>query len=281
MNALKKRNPLTESFLVQLDVDFEALASRIPKLKNAFPRGGESVSIQRTGISAEANAVQPEQLGIDSPRIVCDDPDNVKGIFSYRKTEYSKDDNAKQQPVSEPSGMGLPGSAAFGGQAWLSMEQHLGGRLRSAGNSGHISSFGEMNGESTESPDGQDTGPTPNSSNASDGRLAKQGGAANGQMFGSTTSPQMMASAAHAGFFSASQPPYHMPQQQQPQQQPQQQQHMGQSMPYGMNGGWDNTAAQQAANMQNEGVLRALMNMGPMEAMDLSSWDTGNEPMRG
>lgn len=43
MNALKRRNPLTESFLVQLDVDFEALAVRIPKLRNAF-RGGDSVS---------------------------------------------------------------------------------------------------------------------------------------------------------------------------------------------------------------------------------------------
>lgn len=41
MNALKRRNQLTESFLVQLDVDFEALASRIPKLKNTFPRPGD------------------------------------------------------------------------------------------------------------------------------------------------------------------------------------------------------------------------------------------------
>lgn len=37
MNALKKRNPLTESFLVQLDVDLEVLGSRVPKLKNTFP----------------------------------------------------------------------------------------------------------------------------------------------------------------------------------------------------------------------------------------------------
>lgn len=44
MNALKRRNPLTESFLVQLDVDLEALAMRIPKLKSAFPRSGDSVS---------------------------------------------------------------------------------------------------------------------------------------------------------------------------------------------------------------------------------------------
>lgn len=38
MNALKRRNPLTESFLVQLDVDLEALSLRIPKLRNAFAR---------------------------------------------------------------------------------------------------------------------------------------------------------------------------------------------------------------------------------------------------
>lgn len=44
MNALKRRNPLTESFLVQLDVDLEALGARIPKLRNAFPRSTDSVS---------------------------------------------------------------------------------------------------------------------------------------------------------------------------------------------------------------------------------------------
>lgn len=45
MNALKRRNPLTESFLVQLDVDLEALGARIPKLKSAFPRSSDSVSV--------------------------------------------------------------------------------------------------------------------------------------------------------------------------------------------------------------------------------------------
>lgn len=44
MNALRRRNPLTESFLVQLDVDLEALGMRIPKLKSAFPRSSDSVS---------------------------------------------------------------------------------------------------------------------------------------------------------------------------------------------------------------------------------------------
>lgn len=44
MNALKRRNPLTESFLAQLDVDIEALAARIPKLRKAIPRPNDSVS---------------------------------------------------------------------------------------------------------------------------------------------------------------------------------------------------------------------------------------------
>jgi len=34
MNALKRKNPLTESFLVQLDVDLESLGLRNPSFKN-------------------------------------------------------------------------------------------------------------------------------------------------------------------------------------------------------------------------------------------------------
>lgn len=224
-------------------------------------------------------AFQPEQNGLDSPKVLCDDPKNVKGISQYKDTNFVKDDNPKPVPVSEPSGMGLPGNAAFGSQAWLSVDQQMpmmtpnsGSMYDKTGNgSGHISSFGDVNGDSTESPDGQSNGPTPNSSNGSDGRLPKQMSSGPGQMFGAGTSPQVINSGAHAGFFSAASAPYHM----------QQQQMGGHGMPYGMSPNWDSVAAQQSANMQNEGVLRALMNMGPMEAMDLSSWDTGNEPMRG
>lgn len=45
MGALKKRNPLTESFLVQLDVDLEALGTRIPKLRNVFQRSTDGVFV--------------------------------------------------------------------------------------------------------------------------------------------------------------------------------------------------------------------------------------------
>ncbi|OTB19566.1 hypothetical protein K445DRAFT_72363 [Daldinia sp. EC12] len=49
MNALKRKNPLTESFLVQLDVDLEALGTRIPKLKSAFPRSADSLVDEFSG----------------------------------------------------------------------------------------------------------------------------------------------------------------------------------------------------------------------------------------
>ena len=45
MNALKRKNPLTESFVVQLDVDLEALGAKVPKLKNAFSRSNDGVSL--------------------------------------------------------------------------------------------------------------------------------------------------------------------------------------------------------------------------------------------
>lgn len=45
MNALKRRNPLTESFVVQLDVDLEALGAKVPKLKNAFQRSADAVGL--------------------------------------------------------------------------------------------------------------------------------------------------------------------------------------------------------------------------------------------
>ena len=45
MNALKKKNPLTESFLVQLDVDLEGLGMRNPKYKSVFAYSEDNVSL--------------------------------------------------------------------------------------------------------------------------------------------------------------------------------------------------------------------------------------------
>lgn len=45
MNALKKKNPLTESFLVQLDVDLEGLGMRSAKYKSVFAYSEDNVSL--------------------------------------------------------------------------------------------------------------------------------------------------------------------------------------------------------------------------------------------
>jgi hypothetical protein len=44
MNALKKKNPLTESFLVQLDVDLEGMGIDVGQRVPDFSRLGSSVS---------------------------------------------------------------------------------------------------------------------------------------------------------------------------------------------------------------------------------------------
>jgi len=48
MNALKKKNPLTESFLVQLDVDLEGLGMRNSKYKQIFAYSDDNVCGFRT-----------------------------------------------------------------------------------------------------------------------------------------------------------------------------------------------------------------------------------------
>ncbi|PMD17478.1 fungal-specific transcription factor [Hyaloscypha hepaticicola] len=45
MNALKRKNPLTESFLVQLDVDLEGLGMRNPKYKSVFAYSDDNLGI--------------------------------------------------------------------------------------------------------------------------------------------------------------------------------------------------------------------------------------------
>ena len=64
MDALKKRNPLTESFLIQLDLDFEALAAKIPALRDAFPRGPTSdedqVCVQSLIEQGQATDIYPQ-----------------------------------------------------------------------------------------------------------------------------------------------------------------------------------------------------------------------------
>ncbi|CAM1507286.1 Fc.00g069270.m01.CDS01 [Cosmosporella sp. VM-42] len=284
MNALKRRNPLTESFLVQLDVDLEALALRIPKLKSAFPRSSDSPGPNHNTVN----------LGPKPP--ICDNPEGVQGIMAYRnECHFMKmagdDGNAATAPdIVEPNndsqGMGNSGAGGFAGQTWLTPDQGIpiltpssGTYEKNGSTSGHMSGFGEGSGESQDtsgSPDGNPSNrPTPNSST---GASSDQRGHLNpGQMnsgpnsfHASPISPNQnlmnpgALDGSTQGFFtdpSGFTMPGSMTDQQN----------------FAMPTGWGDIQGQTGVNPVGEGVLRALMNMGPMDAMDLSSWDTGNQ----
>ncbi|PNH37309.1 hypothetical protein VD0004_g9476 [Verticillium dahliae] len=297
MNALKRRNPLTESFLVQLDVDLEALGMRIPKLRAAFPRSGDSPDATAAGKR-------------------CDE-EGASGILAYRSDcNYTNGDDAVPvtgpgiaEPVSgtQPVSRTISDSSGFSGQRWLGPDAGFaqeGGASRvplqgmvltpgsgSLGGSrnGTGAGFGqsESSGDNTMgSPDGdQSNRPTPNSSSASEHR---SGPTASVGMEGSNrnsfeASPASNNPSANigvngesttAGFFADSQGfnlgPTGMT--------PGARFQMGDSPvdAYGMaSNGWPGMPGQSGMTPMSEGVLRSLMNMGPMDAMDLSSWESG------
>lgn len=202
-------------------------------------------------------------------------------------------DNAAARPPASGAG--------FGGQTWLSTEQASvpvltpsSGTMyeKNGSTSGHVSGY-EANGDGHDrqgSPEaGQSNGPTPNSSGAGSepkSHLAPRPISGAGQDNGfhpSPISPQQNLMnqgppadvGNHSSFF------------------PEQMAYaMGHNLPNQQNGAF--TVPQNWAPEMNgqapptnmtpvgEGVLRALMNMGPMDAMDLSSWDSGQDnAMRG
>jgi hypothetical protein len=65
MAALKRRNPFTESFLVQLDVDVESLVAKVPELRSNFRRNTDQVNyinIQKPSLlSTTRNSVSNQQ----------------------------------------------------------------------------------------------------------------------------------------------------------------------------------------------------------------------------
>ncbi|KAF4971158.1 hypothetical protein FZEAL_9912 [Fusarium zealandicum] len=276
MNALKRRNPLTESFLVQLDVDLEALALRIPKLKTAFPRSSDSSSAKNPG----------------SPRgVVCDNPEGVQGLMAYRnechfmKMAGDNGNPAAAPSIVEPSGdaqnMATSGDGGFGAP-WMSSEPLPIPTPSSGGTfdkNGTMSGFGDLGGDSQDasrSPDGiQSNRPTPNSSiGGSDQRSHLVPGQMNGSgptsfntspiLPNQTTMNPGMLDGSTQGFF-ADPSGFTMPTT------------LDQHGEFTMPDGWADIQGQTGGVPQvGEGVLRALMNLGPMDAMDLGSWETNN-----
>lgn len=200
------------------------------------------------------------------------------------------DGNAAMAPsITEPSGdsqcLGNSGDGGFNGQQWLTSDHSLpimtpsSGATLDKGGPG-ISGFGGAGGESqgtSGSQDGmQSNKPTPNSSTAggSGDRMHLAPGQLNGSGHNSfQTSPISphqtmmnpgMLGGSTQGFFADS---------------------SGFTMPTTLdhNGvftipdNWGDIHEPTGVTPVGEGVLRALMNMGPMDAMDLSPWETRND----
>jgi hypothetical protein len=112
MNALKRRNPLTDSFLVQLDVDLEMLGARIPKLRNAFPRSTESVShTHHCSYSQTLTYPQPKTPWEQRPGADCHGtteqdgagPNGKAGIMAYRnECQFLRGMEDDGNPVNGP-----------------------------------------------------------------------------------------------------------------------------------------------------------------------------------
>lgn len=225
------------------------------------------------------------------------------------------DGNAAAAPsIVEPeqSGEADPNSAStgFGGQGWLSAEQPIpygtnnthslplhgnaltpsSGSLydKSGSSSGRMTGFGqsESSGDNnmSGSPDGdQSNRPTPNSSSASEQRVNMAPGGLHGSGRNSfdaspVTAQQNMdprgSADGNANFFNDASA-FGIRTGLTPNQRF--------SMPdtpgadFGMpHNGWGDLQGQTSMTPVAEGVLRSLMNMGPMDAMDLTSWDATN-----
>ncbi|KAI1386954.1 uncharacterized protein F4822DRAFT_330637 [Hypoxylon trugodes] len=184
MNALKRKNPLTESFLVQLDVDLEALGTRIPKLKSAFPRSADT-----PGSGIKIPKLHPKT---DGAHTNCDGEGGGGGLLAYRNANISD-----EPPAVTNLGQAENHDSTHG---WL-REQQLPTRERSAGpadpcdrgmippimypggyTEGGGSDSNDVN-EISSNTDGPSNRPTPNSSSGSDNRQNTTG---NGHMANSS-----------------------------------------------------------------------------------------------
>ncbi|KAI1492332.1 fungal-specific transcription factor domain-containing protein [Biscogniauxia mediterranea] len=166
MNALKKKNPLTESFLVQLDVDLEALGMRIPKLKSAFPRSTDSPgprnNLPKMHKNPDGSYNQPRNAGL-AYRDEC--------MFTNK---YSSNNG---NPLNSPPDM----AGAENPHGWYPRDVPR--EQRDCGTRGVMApgvfdangfvdnqSNGTNDMSSSSNPDGQSNKPTPNSSTSPDHR---------------------------------------------------------------------------------------------------------------
>ncbi|PQE11195.1 fungal specific transcription factor protein [Rutstroemia sp. NJR-2017a BVV2] len=294
MNALKKKNPLTESFLVQLDVDLEALGMRDEKYKEVFGydadylglSSAKSVKIGTNSSGApNANACTFLRFSKDVP-VGIDEPTAGSG-------QNTTDAASGDAPTSGRTDSFPPN---FGPEQtnWNS----LNGQSRSQGegpalvvgqgmpiardmNNNYGTEGSSTGGDSGLSPNaGPSNQPTPNSSTASDPRpsnLPHNHKSANTRSFevssGSHTASQVRSMAAWfnsepdynnippTGISGMTPGPFNVPET------------PGRS--FASPGGWSMNGQQQSTGLTpvGEGVFRHMMDLGPMDPMEMEIWE--------
>ncbi|KAI1339580.1 fungal-specific transcription factor [Xylariaceae sp. FL0016] len=279
MNALKRKNPLTESFLVQLDVDLEALGMRIPKLKSAFPRSTDSPGPRSHHPKLRKGANGSGEAG-HAPG---------SSILGYGKEDFLKNPSDADlsrnmmEAGNQNQVLGGNGSNEFGSQPWFAGEQ-LPTRAR-GGESDNCSggimqpltynNSGFRDSQSSEandmSADGQSNRPTPNSSSASENRQGATGtNSFDASPIASNQNVGMQAGldTSATAFFSepdfsmgaagiASRRVFTMPD--------------APGNDFTLPNGWDTGQTTMTPNTEN--ILRGMMDM-PMDAMDIGWGDT-------
>ncbi|KAK1828247.1 hypothetical protein QBC39DRAFT_157452 [Podospora conica] len=287
MNALRKRNPLTESFLVQLDVDLEALGQRIPKLKAAFPRSTDSPgpgfsNPQGFGgtkpIEGEGRGSMPYSNECVFLKMAGDDgnPVNAPDLVDLDPSLTSNNNTTSQTPSSTG---GLPS------QSWSSSAEpgSLPTRERGSGSGSSyvpvhamMPDFGRVDVDSTGTTSLDEGRPTPNSSTAASDHLVAPGG---GRVSGRASfeaspvaSHPSMPGRATRGVseFFADPSAYSLPPDVTAGAQQQRYGLADASGGFGSPAGWSDLQGQPA---MADGVLRSILAMGPMDTMDLR-WDS-------
>ncbi|KAE8453812.1 hypothetical protein EG329_009324 [Mollisiaceae sp. DMI_Dod_QoI] len=304
MNALKKKNPLTESFLVQLDVDLEGLGMRNSKYKSVFAYSEDNLGLSsakapRIAISQaypNGNPTQmneclfmrlPEDDGTamdDNPRTAADAEAVPTSASSSGPRNDSFGDQPNWMPIDQSSKYGDHVQRTLQGLALGDIPQST-YTARDLNGSGYGPSENSTGADTGLSPDTQHSSsnrPTPNASTPSDSRSSVQTGQSGSGTTSFTTSPASQSRVpptdgrALSSFFST-QPDYTniIP-------------GTGMTpgneftMPETPGRGFDVPSGWEMSNQTTtgltpvgEGVFRQLMGLGPMDPMDIG-WEGGS-----
>ncbi|TVY73279.1 Citrinin biosynthesis transcriptional activator ctnR [Lachnellula suecica] len=297
MNALKRKNPLTESFLVQLDVDLEGLGMRNPKYKSLFAYTEDNLGISSAtaphmgpvpsplnGYRNDCNFLQISEVDVDPNPAGPESNPPSGGPTNARPDGNLEDSDWINFHSQQPVGQGQDVRSNMEGLAIGSIPNTKRVGNMTSGSSYITSESSNNGGDAGLSPDTSHSNsnrPTPNSTSGSDSRPPNlQPGQTNsgGASFEAspTSSHNARPSSGHANsmsfFLNGQQPDYsNIPS-------------TGLtpgnefSMPETPGRGFDVPSGWEMSNQTNsltpvgEGVLRQLMGLGPLDPMDIG-WE--------